>query len=46
LLELDNVVLLPHIASGTQETRAAMGNLVVENLREFFSTGQVKTPVN
>jgi lactate dehydrogenase-like 2-hydroxyacid dehydrogenase len=46
LLELDNVVLLPHIASGTHETRAAMGNLVVENLRAFFSTGQVKTPVN
>ena len=45
LLELDNVVLLPHIASGTHETRAAMGNLVVENLRAFFSTGRVKTPV-
>ena len=46
LLELDNVVLLPHIASATHETRAAMGALVVENLRSFFSTGQVKTPVN
>jgi len=45
LMELDNVVLLPHIASGTQETRAAMGNLVVENLRSFFATGKVKTPV-
>jgi lactate dehydrogenase-like 2-hydroxyacid dehydrogenase len=46
LLELDNVVLLPHIASGTHETRNAMGNLVVENLRAFFSTGRVVTPVN
>ena len=45
LMELDNVVLLPHIASGTHETRAAMGNLVVENLRAFFSTGRVVTPV-
>jgi lactate dehydrogenase-like 2-hydroxyacid dehydrogenase len=45
LMELDNVVLLPHIASGTHETRAAMGNLVVENLRAFFATGKVLTPV-
>jgi lactate dehydrogenase-like 2-hydroxyacid dehydrogenase len=45
LMELDNVVLLPHIASGTHDTRTAMGNLVVENLRSFFSTGRVVTPV-
>ncbi|HTT11750.1 MAG TPA: 2-hydroxyacid dehydrogenase [Burkholderiaceae bacterium] len=45
LLELDNVVLLPHIASATRETRNAMGDLVIENLRAFFATGRVKTPV-
>jgi hydroxypyruvate reductase len=45
LMELDNVVLLPHIASGTHETRNAMGNLVLENLRAFFSSGRVVTPV-
>jgi lactate dehydrogenase-like 2-hydroxyacid dehydrogenase len=45
LMELDNVVLLPHIASGTHETRNAMGNLVLENLRSFSSTGRVVTPV-
>lgn len=45
LMELDNVVLLPHIASGTHETRAAMGNLVLENLRSFFATGKVVTAV-
>jgi lactate dehydrogenase-like 2-hydroxyacid dehydrogenase len=45
LMELDNVVLLPHIASGTHETRNAMGNLVVENLRAFFASGRVVTPV-
>ena len=45
LMELDNVVLLPHIASATIETRNAMADLVVENLRSFFATGQVKTPV-
>jgi glyoxylate reductase len=32
LLELDNVVLLPHIASATVETRTAMADLAVENV--------------
>jgi lactate dehydrogenase-like 2-hydroxyacid dehydrogenase len=33
LLELENVVLTPHIASATRETRVAMGMLCVEALR-------------
>ncbi|MEC8805040.1 MAG: 2-hydroxyacid dehydrogenase [Pseudomonadota bacterium] len=33
---LDNVVLLPHIGSATEETRRAMGNLVFDNIRAFF----------
>lgn len=33
LLSLDNVVLTPHIASATRETRVAMGMLCVEALR-------------
>ncbi len=32
LLGLDNVVLQPHNASGTSETRKAMGDLMLENL--------------
>ncbi|WP_462380261.1 2-hydroxyacid dehydrogenase [Pseudomonas sp. Marseille-QA0892] len=44
LLELDNVVLAPHMASGTRETRAAMEALTLENLERFFSEGKVKTP--
>jgi glyoxylate reductase len=32
LLDLDNVTLLPHLGSATEETRAAMGLLAVENL--------------
>jgi lactate dehydrogenase-like 2-hydroxyacid dehydrogenase len=32
LLPLDNVVLAPHVGSGTQETRGAMADLVVANL--------------
>ena len=36
LLALDNVVLLPHLGSATEETRTAMGMRAVENLRAFF----------
>lgn len=44
LLELDNVVLLPHIASNTRETRQAMADLALANLDAFFATGAVKVP--
>ncbi|KWR91452.1 2-hydroxyacid dehydrogenase [Cupriavidus sp. IDO] len=42
LFGLDNVVLLPHIASATHETRQAMAELVFENLQQFFATGAVR----
>ena len=45
LLALDNVVLLPHIASGTNETRQAMADLTLANLRSFFVTGRLVAPV-
>jgi len=45
LMTLDNVVLLPHMGSGTRETRVAMGALVAANLRSFFATGRLVTPV-
>ncbi len=41
LLSLDNVVLLPHVASATHETRRAMAELVLANLQSFFATGRV-----
>ena len=34
---MENVVLLPHLGSATQETRVAMGMRALENLRLFFS---------
>jgi lactate dehydrogenase-like 2-hydroxyacid dehydrogenase len=37
LLELEQVVLLPHMGSGAIETREAMGMKVIENLTAFFS---------
>lgn len=44
-MDLDNVVLLPHVGSATYETRYAMADLVVQNLRSYYQTGSVKTPV-
>ncbi len=41
LLDLENVVLTPHIASATRETRLAMGNLVVSALRAVLLEGRV-----
>ena len=46
LLTMDNVVLLPHVASGTVETRAAMEELTLRNLDSFLKTGQLVTPVD
>ncbi len=33
---MDNVVLLPHLGSATEETRTAMGMKVVDNITAFF----------
>lgn len=45
LLTMDHVVLLPHIGSATRETRAAMGELTVANLRAHFAGQPVLTRV-
>ncbi|MBG6095217.1 2-hydroxyacid dehydrogenase [Nocardioides sp. WG-D5] len=45
LMHLDNVVLLPHLASGTVETRAAMEQLTLDNLDRWLADGTVLTPV-
>jgi lactate dehydrogenase-like 2-hydroxyacid dehydrogenase len=45
LLGLDNVVLQPHQASATWETRDAMGQLVVDNLKAHFAGRPLPTPV-
>ena len=37
LLTMENVVLLPHLGSATQETRVAMGLRALENLKAFFA---------
>ena len=45
LLALDSVVLFPHMASGTRETFRAMEDLTLDNLRSFFASGRLVTPV-
>jgi lactate dehydrogenase-like 2-hydroxyacid dehydrogenase len=42
---VENAVLFPHVGSATVETRTAMGDLQVENLRLHFAGKPVKTPV-
>jgi lactate dehydrogenase-like 2-hydroxyacid dehydrogenase len=42
---LENVLLLPHIGSATVETRAAMAELMLDNLRGWFGSGKALTPV-
>ncbi len=44
-LALPNVVLQPHHASGTIETRKAMGQLVRDNLAAYFAGQALVTPV-
>jgi lactate dehydrogenase-like 2-hydroxyacid dehydrogenase len=46
LIEMDNVVLLPHIGSATVETRGAMGQLVVDNILAHFHGEPLITEVN
>ncbi|MBI4293974.1 MAG: 2-hydroxyacid dehydrogenase [Betaproteobacteria bacterium] len=45
LLAMQNVVLQPHLGSGTHETRAAMGKLVLDNLIAHFEGKPPLTPV-
>jgi len=45
-LKLPNVFVLPHLGSATVTTRAAMGNLAINNLEDFFRTGKCKNTVN
>jgi lactate dehydrogenase-like 2-hydroxyacid dehydrogenase len=46
LAELDNVVIVPHIASATPDTRRAMGEIVVRNIRKVLNGEAPETCVN
>jgi lactate dehydrogenase-like 2-hydroxyacid dehydrogenase len=42
---MEQVTLLPHVGSGTEETRMAMGDLAVNNLQQFLQEGTTISPV-
>jgi hydroxypyruvate reductase len=45
LLRMDSVIVEPHIASTTVETRAAIGNLVLENITAHVAGRELPSPV-
>ncbi|MBM6594876.1 2-hydroxyacid dehydrogenase [Microvirga pudoricolor] len=45
LIDMDHVVLLPHVASASVHTRNGMGQLLVDNLTSWFAGKGPVTPV-
>lgn len=45
LIAMRNVCLLPHVGSASRHTRAAMGDLVADNLVSWFDKGETITAV-
>ncbi len=45
LFAMENVVLQPHQASATHETRTAMGQLMIDNLRAHYAGQPLLTPI-
>lgn len=46
LLNRDDVVVTPHIGSATRATRAAMAQLVIDNITAFYAGKPLLTPVS
>jgi len=45
-LKIKTAFILPHLGSATKDTRIAMANLAVDNIDEFFKTGNCINKVN
>tara|TARA_B100000700_G_scaffold324053_1_gene429241 strand:- start:108 stop:1061 length:954 start_codon:yes stop_codon:yes gene_type:complete len=45
-LKQPTAFILPHLGSATKKTRTAMADLAIDNIDEFFSTGNCKNKVN
>ena len=45
-LKIKSVFILPHLGSATKHTRTAMANLAIDNIDEFFKTGDCTNKVN
>jgi glyoxylate reductase len=46
LLDLENVVIVPHLGSATTETRSAMADLAARNALSVLAGRQARNPVN
>jgi len=44
--KIKSAFILPHLGSATKDTRIAMANLAIDNIDEFFKTGNCKNKVN
>ena len=44
--KIKSAFILPHLGSATKDTRIAMANLAIDNIDEFFNTGNCKNKVN
>ena len=45
LLDLDNVSLLPHLGTATEEVRSDMGHMVLDNIAAFIAGRELPNPV-
>jgi len=45
-LKHKSAFILPHLGSATKDTRTAMANLAIDNIDEYFNTGNCKNKVN
>ena len=45
-LKIKSAFILPHLGSATKDTRIAMANLAIDNINEFFKTGNCTNKVN
>ena len=45
-LKIKSAFILPHLGSATKHTRIAMANLAIDNIHEFFETGNCVNKVN
>ncbi len=45
-LKIKTAFILPHLGSATKDTRIAMANLAIDNIDEYFKTGNCTNKVN
>ena len=45
-LKIKTAFILPHLGSATKDTRIAMANLAIDNIDEYFKTGNCTNEVN